>query len=91
MPKYEIFAGLSGSFGGAQHQGTYRFDNEDAALEYAYQAAVTEYESYGGLHGLMNKEMYLEDNPDDPNLECYEEVVEEDMQSWIEYYVEPAE
>lgn len=36
MPKFKIFAGLSGGFGGPEYHGTYEYPNRDEAMKDAY-------------------------------------------------------
>lgn len=55
MTKYKIFTGLGGGFGGATFRCVSEFNNDEEAEKYAYQEAVEEYESYGGLHGLRDR------------------------------------
>jgi hypothetical protein len=50
--KYNIYAGLGGTLGGAQYRGTGEFENFDDAEDYAYRIAVEDYESYEGYHGI---------------------------------------
>lgn len=91
---FEIYAGLSGGFGGASHQETDEFNSEEEALEYAYHLAIEEYQSYEGCHGILDWLDCREDliksgfsyNDDDVDARYQEEI-----ESWIEYYVEPAE
>lgn len=52
MPKFKIYAGLSGGFGGAQYHCTDDFIDHADAERYARELAMEEYESYGGYHGL---------------------------------------
>lgn len=87
MKKFKIYAGLGGGFGGAEFIKEGEYENAYLANEDAYYEAREIYESYGGLHGLLNEEMWLEDND---SMEGYEEAYEEDIDSWIEYYVEEA-
>ena len=56
MPKFKIYAGLSGGFGGAQYYGIHECADEDEAEAYAREQAVEQYESYGGYHGLYTWE-----------------------------------
>lgn len=94
MKKYNIYAGLSGSFGGAQLVAeAEEFENRDAAESYAYQCAFEEYQSYEGYHGLVSYGDIWE-NPEDYGLEegyteeDVEEIYREEVESWITYYVE---
>ena len=85
--KFKIFAGLGGGFGGAHYVTTENVVDECTALDWARSLAWKEYESYGGMYGLFNREEELEENPE------YEEgdlimLEEEDFDSWAEYYVE---
>jgi len=85
MPEYRIFAGLAGGFGGAHYQFTEEFANETDASDAAYECAVGEYESYGGMHGLFNEVDALEENPDLTEEEL-SEMAQEDLENWIEYW-----
>ena len=98
MPNYRIFAGLGGGFGGAKYEETYEFRNEDEAMEYAYNKAVEEYESYAGSHGLLDydgvredleESGFIEDTIDENEIEAMiESHYIEYMESWLDYYVE---
>ena len=84
MEKYNIYAGLSGSFGGASFITTEEFKSLDDAYEYAYECAVEEYESYLGYHGLRTVEdIMVEDEVDESEAI---EIYQEEMESWIDYY-----
>lgn len=95
MKKFKIYAGLGGGFGGADYVGTLEFDNRDEALNYAYQEATDIYESYEGTNGILSMEEIEEDlrkswgeEPGDDDVrECYLE----ELEYWIEYYVEEVE
>ena len=88
--KYNIYAGLGGSFGGAQYRGTGDFEDFKDAEEYAYQTALEDYESYEGYHGILTwydvaKESGLD--PDDPdNEEEIDDLYRMEREDWIEYY-----
>jgi hypothetical protein len=88
--KYNIYAGLGGSFGGATYQGTGEFKSEEDASEVAYDIAREEYESYEGYHGILDWHDIAEANDLDPDDEDnYDEISElynEEVESWIEYY-----
>lgn len=96
MKKFKIYAGLGGSFGGAEYQCTIEAKDIEEATQYAYQIAEEIYQSYEGYHGLMSWEECLEDLRDS-------EMIDEDMsdneiedtvnahyldtiESWIDYY-----
>ena len=91
--KYRIYAGLSGSFGGAVYQKTVECDSEKEAYEAAYEIAVEIYQSYEGRCGIMSWEdcrrslikMGYEDDEDIVN-----DIYQEELESWLSYYVEPA-
>lgn len=96
MQKYNLYAGLSGSFGGANYYLTKEFETEDEAEEKARDIAIEEYESYGGLHGLTSmeeiSERFCEEKSieeDELSEEGRESIMDkyiEEIESWIEYY-----
>lgn len=95
--KYNIYAGLSGGFGGARLVAeAEEFENEDAASHYAYECALEEYYSYEGCHGIVSCEDIL-DCPEDYGLEDgftdedVQEIYQEEIESWITYYVREVE
>lgn len=96
MKKFKIYAGLGGSFGGAEYHETVEAENEREALNYAYQVATEEYQSYEGYHGIMSWEECEEDLCESGMLEDlteneYEDTVNahylDEIESWIDYYV----
>lgn len=93
MERYNIYAGLDGSFGGASYQYTTDCDSSAEAEELAHQAAVDEYESYEGLYGIKSwedcAEEYCESNnisKEDVDEEDIDEYYQEEVESWIAYY-----
>lgn len=96
MSTYKIYAGLGGGFGGAHHVATEQFESESAAMQYAYDCAVEEYQSYEGLHGIVSFGDICE-NPEDYGLdedfsdEDAESIYNEEVESWIVYYVKLVE
>jgi hypothetical protein len=91
MAQYKIYAGLAGGFGGAKYIETEHFDTYDQAVEYAYDLAVEEYNSYVGLYGLLFwADCYHQaveeglEKADEYATEFYEE----EMSTWLDYYVE---
>lgn len=97
MPKFKIYAGLSGGFGGARYCGIYECDSADEAETYAREQAIEEYESYGGYHGLytwdsMRQEIADDEydgdidavDPDDVDMRMMEEV-----EGWLTYRIVP--
>ena len=77
--KYAIFAGLNGGFGGATFQYVDDFDNEEEALDAAYDKAVEEYESYEGCHGLMDWEDVRNDLRESFGEESAKKMLEKDI------------
>lgn len=91
MAWYKLYAGLGGGFGGATYECTAEFDNEDEALNAAYDLAFDEYASYEGYHGILSWDDCLEEyeetwgmNHTDSDIDDY---YNEQVESWIEYYV----
>ena len=99
MPKFKIYAGLSGGFGGARYCGVYECADRDEAETYAREQAVEEYESYGGYHGLytwdyMRQE--IADNEYDGDIEQVDpEDVDmrlmEEVEGWLTYKIIPVQ
>ena len=87
--KYNIYAGLGGSFGGATYRGTGDFSSRESAEEMAYQYAVEEYEMYEGSHGIRSWEDIADEEGLDYEEDEYEinEMYEDEKESWMEYYV----
>lgn len=54
MIKFNIYAGMSGGFGGATYQDTCEFHSKEEADKYARECAVEEYTSYEGCHGIRS-------------------------------------
>ena len=96
--KFKVYAGLGGGFGGASFEGIYEFTSVEEAERAAYNMAFDEYESYGGLHGLLDWEGVREDLQESGFLDdTISENEIEDMiaskyiehaESWLDYYVE---
>ena len=98
MPKFKIFAGLSGGFGGPEYHGTYEYPNRDEAMKDAYDLAFEEYESYGGYHGLMTWDDVYQDLVDSGFIDTIsdneiEEMVndayQEQVEGWLTYNAIP--
>jgi hypothetical protein len=83
--KFEIYAGLAGGFGGAQHQGWAKFKDDTEAEQYAYNMACEEYEGYAGSSGLRSIEQIMEE--DDLEEDSAEEEYNQERESWIDYKV----
>lgn len=85
--KWAIFAGLGGGFGGANFTGEVFTGTKEQAENRAYGAAQEEYDSYEGLHGLRDTQMIMdEDGVDEDEAE---QIRNEEMESWLDYWVEP--
>jgi len=90
MPKFKIFSGLGGGFGGAkEHDEIMEFDNEEEAELFAYQEASEEYEGFNGLYGLRTVEEIM--NEDGVNEEEAEETYNEEKEDWLDFWVEEVE
>lgn len=97
MKKYKIYAGLNGGFGGARFEGIYEYRNQEEADIAAYNMAVDEYESYAGLHGLLDyggiredlEESGFFDTIDENEIDdMVENAYMEHMESWLDYRAE---
>lgn len=90
--KFEIYAGLGGSFGGASYIETIEANTREEAEEYARQCAIDDYESYEGSHGILSRDDVFEDLIEGFGEEPLEEDVDlkymEEVERWITYYVE---
>ena len=89
--KYRIYAGLGGR---ATYQMTEDYTSIDEALEDAYNLSVEEYQSYEGCHGIMSWEDCREDLEEsgfDYDDEAVDDRYQEELESWLSYYVEPEE
>lgn len=89
--KFNIYAGLEGSFGGATYQGTGEFKNLDEASDVACKIAYEIYESYAGSDGVLDWCDVAESNnldPDDEdNAQDINDFYIDEVESRIEYYV----
>lgn len=98
MKRYNIYAGLGGSFGGAQYQYTTDCKDEDEASDLAYQAAIEEYESYEGLHGIKTwddcrDDIAEEDDvlPEEVSDDAVDVMYNEERENWIDFYAVPTD
>ena len=92
MPRFLVYAGMSGGFGGATYQMTETYATIEEALENARNIAVETYQSYEGFHGILSYEdcrnALLEEVEDgDITEEDIEDYYLEEIESWITYYV----
>ena len=100
MAWFKIFAGMGGSFGGAQYHGTYEYADIEEATQAAYLKAEEEYQSYEGYHGILSYADCEEDLQDsgfidgDMSDDEIEDMVyshyREEIESWVSYYALPA-
>ena len=97
MERFHLYAGLGGGFGGARYNQTIEAEDIDEACKFAYDLAVEEYQSYEGLHGVMDWDDCYEDaaesgviNEDtmtEREINKYiDDMYQEEVESWIEYY-----
>lgn len=99
MPKFKIYAGLSGGFSGAHYHCTDDFIDHADAERYARELAIEEYESYGGYHSLytwdsMRQEIADEEYDGDieqVNLEDVDMRMMEEVEGWLTYKVIPVQ
>jgi hypothetical protein len=99
MPKFKIYAGLSGGFGGAHFCEIYECGSQAEAEAYAREQAVEEYESYGGYHGLYtwdSMRQEIADNEYDGDIEQVnsEDVdirLMEEVEGWLTYKIIPVQ
>ena len=86
MPRFKIYAGLGGGFGGALFQ--YEFDCIDSeyADEVAYEEACAQYEGYEGAEGIRSVDDIMEQ--DDVTEEAALEAWNEERESWLDYRAE---
>lgn len=83
---WKIYAGLGGGFNSIRYIKTYEGTKDQAEKE-AYYAAVEEYESYEGLHGLRTVDEIMDEEGVD--YEEAQQIYNEEMESWLDYYVKP--
>lgn len=86
IKKYRIYAGMGGGFNSTCYKGTYEC-TFDEANDIAYEEARDDYYRYEGSNGLFDREEELENNPDLTEEEL-QEMQNDDIESWIDYYVE---
>lgn len=84
--KFIIFYGIGGGFGGAQNYEAIFAHSKEEANNIAYESAIEEYESYGGMHGLTSIEDIMGQDEDLSEDEAREQYFQE-MESWLDYGV----
>ena len=83
---WQVKYGLGGGFGGCGEWEDTDCKTRKEAEDLAYELARGEYFNYSGLHGLFNEEEALEEDPD-LTEEDLNDMMEEDIERWIEYKV----
>ena len=99
MPKFKIYAGLSGGFGGAHFCEIYECGSQAEAEIYAHEQAIEEYESYSGYHGLYTWDSMRQEIADDEYDGDIEQVDPEDVdmrlmeevEGWLTYKIIPVQ
>lgn len=88
MKQFNIYAGLSGGFGGATYRGTGEFKSYADAEEEAYTLAIEEYEMYEGNHGILSWQDVADENNLDTldDSEEIDELYSEERENWLDYY-----
>ena len=92
MKKFKCWYGLNGSFGGARDYEIEEFENEDRAIEYAYNLSCEEYSKYEGSNSMRTfGQIIEEENLNDDDLEDIrkaQHIYEEERGEWLEYRIE---
>jgi len=86
IEKWAIFSGMGGGFGGASFKEVFTGSREDAE-KVAYGSAQEDYESYEGSNGVRSSSDIMDE--DGVDEEEAEQIRNEEMESWIDYWVEP--
>lgn len=93
MPLFDVYAGMSGGFGGACFHKTEEYETIDEAVQEAYELAIEEYQSYEGCHGIMSwedcREDLIESGDENPTDDDVTEHYQNEIEGWIEYYAVP--
>ena len=102
MPYFKIYHGLGGGFGGANYDYTDEFPSLSEAEQTAYQHAIEDYQSYEGMHGLLDYDecyqerldAFIDEYGEDLSDDNYAEIADladddyqQEIESWIDYYV----
>ena len=85
VKKWAIFAGLGGGINSVCFHEFLETSYADA-IQYAYQLAEQDYESYVGMYGLRELSTIMEE--DDVDEEEAQNIYNEERESWISYYVQ---
>ena len=86
MPKYHIYA--SGVSQQAEYHGIHECKNEAQAETLAWEYACEDYESYAGLHGIMDLAEVAEEYGFNENSNAAWEAFCDERESWLNYHVE---
>ena len=87
MPRFKIYAGLGGGFGGANFIEEDEFQDEEQAMLYAWEVAMEVYDTYAGMYGIPSYEELAEEYPDYTEDEL-EDMYLGDAEVWLDYHVE---
>ena len=81
---YNIYAGLSGSFGGASYLYTHDYNSEIEAIDAAYQEAVYLYDEMANIYDIPSYDDCLSLTESEEEAE---DMYNEEIENWIDYYV----
>ena len=94
--KFEIFAGLGGSFNNETSMGIEEFDSIEEARDAAYEDACDAYDNVSGTHGLRSQEEivlslkeaadYAGVTEDEQEEEAWE-VYDDEREGWLKCHV----
>ena len=94
--KFEIFAGLNGSFNNEVSIGIEEFDSKEEALDAAYEEACDIYDRYSGTQGLNSQEsivldrkkdkIYADLTEDELEEEAWE-IYDQERETWLKFHV----
>lgn len=85
MPRYKLTYGLGGGMNTIESH-VEDFNTQEQADEQAYQLAVDDYESYAGMHGLMDYDEALAEAEGDED--DAQDIYNESREGWLEYHAE---
>jgi hypothetical protein len=95
MTLYNLYAGMSGGFGGANFERQEEFESQEEAYNAAYEAAVEDYQSYEGYYGILSQneiqKEHLEEYGEEPSDEELQELYADAIEGWIEYWAVEAD
>lgn len=86
MRKFKIYAGMTGGFNDVRYRQTVEVETESEAYEIACEWARDEFESYAGLHGVLDYGECLDEC--DGDEEAADQMYQDEFETWTEYYAE---